>query len=59
MEVLEEELIKYKSAKNCFHYDRALESAKDENGIVNEEKLNEILENIYKKMRLPRNKKLI
>lgn len=50
MEVLEEELIKYKSAKNCFHYDRALESAKDENGIVNEEKLNEILENIYKKM---------
>lgn len=47
---ISEELIKYRSAKNFFHYDRVVESAKDENGIVNEEKLNKILENAYNKM---------
>lgn len=46
-----EDLKKYREAKMFLGYDKAVKEAKDENGILNEEKLNQILLENYQRMR--------
>lgn len=46
-----EDLKKYREAKMFFCYDKAVKESKDENGIINQEKLNKILLENYQRMR--------